>query len=689
MKEKHYGLHDAGFTSEYLSEEPTRIGQKTACRCPRCSDSRKKSAEKCAQVTRVADGWVWYCNHCYAGTGEFITAKTKDEERRDWELNNPKTTQNFMQQQKPVQVLPPTVAKVRPTAVPLVVQYSNNFLYFWSTRGISGETLRKTQTNEVMYWIPKQGANVPCSQFPIYYRGELIAYKYRAVLTKDFAISKDSDLAFYNADFIERAAKAREKIKYCVVVEGEIDLLSFIEAGVNCVISSPNGASNLSFLDKYMQNKTFDCVEQFILATDNDAAGIKFRDEFARRVGKSRCKIMQYKAHPTEGRECKDPNELLLAYGAGVLSLSGLTLRECPIDGVHYVEDVADKLEAIRTHGYAPYFKTGLHDLDKTFTWALSSQLTVISAAPNSAKTDFILNIAVRLALLHGAKIGIMSPETGEASDIYAALARIYMGKHFTGKPIGVARDSRIEISSDTEAAAALVFIKTHFFVYSCEDENISTADFLRIGQDLVAAHGVNMLICDPYNFLSDAFTPKKGDVEGMMSNYLNDNLQKIKFFASSSDVHVVLIPHPKQMQPYELMADFGQVNGGAAWGNKADNVMFLNRLYSSALERYSEVIRERGAKSDEDINNPDLGDHVEVVVRKVKKSYAGRRSEIRLSYELTTGRFGNALKNVASTFCDNTTLVSNYKRQSLIEDGDDLSGVDLHLEAIKNFGQH
>ena len=97
------------------------------------------------------------------------------------------------------------------------------------------------------------------------------------------------------------------------------------------------------------------------------------------------------------------------------------------------------------------------------------------------------------------------------------------------------------------------------------------------------------MLICDPYNFLSDAFTHEYGDA--MMSNYLNTNLQKIKHFSYERNVHTVLIPHPKQMQPFERMLDFGQINGGAAWGNKIDNILFVNTTLNTATNEEQRVI--------------------------------------------------------------------------------------------------
>jgi twinkle protein len=665
-KQKYYSLLEAGFTSAYLEEEPMRIGERVATRCPRCSDSRTNKKQKCAQVTKVEGGWNWYCHQCEAGKGEFISELTKEQELDAWKRNNPQSPKNAQnsayktqsntntkQMQDSLENAQNSAPKVKPAKVAMVSKYSQAFLAAWEARGISEQTLRLLGTNEVQYYISKLGASVNCSQFPIIRKGELIAYKYRAVDTKDFAISKDSELGFYNFDWIEQANKRNETIASVILVEGEIDLATFVQCGYTNVISVPNGGGNASYMDKYFTEKAFKNVKQFILATDNDAIGLKLREEFARRVGKSKCRILQYRQHPTEQRECKDPNEMYMLFG--VEPFRNLDLRSYAIEGVHTLNDVRDKLDALREEGYEPYMKIGIPSIDSLFTWSLGAQLSILSAPPNSAKTDVILNVAMRLAVLHDAKIGIMSPESGEAADIYAALIVLYLGKHFVRKPFGAPAGSMIEVATDAEANEAREFIGKHFFCYSCEAPSINTDDFMRIGSDLVESYGVNMLICDPYNFLSDAFTPEHGDA--MMSNYLNGNLQKIKHFSYERNVHTVLIPHPKQMQPVQRMLDFGDINGGAAWGNKIDNILFVNRLYAKAIPNYPKEVQELATKSTADAHDADLGDHIEFIVRKVKKRWAGKRGETSIAYQLTTGRIGIADATEPAVFHDAKAL--------------------------------
>jgi twinkle protein len=678
-KQKYYGLLDAGFTHDFLNEEP-RIGESKKARCPKCSDSRKKTQDKCVTIKATPDGFIYSCAHCGAGEGEFISNQTKEQELDAWKRANPQspknaqnsttkplTNTNYKHVQDNAENAQNNAPKVKPAKVAMVAKYSQAFLSAWEARGISEQTLRLLGTNEVQYYIAKAGGTVNCSQFPIIRKGELIAYKYRAVDSKDFAISKDSELGFYNFDWIEQANKAGKTIESVILVEGEIDLATFVQCGYTNVISVPNGGGNASYMDKYFTEKAFRNVKQFILATDNDAVGLKLREEFARRVGKSKCRILQYRQHPTEGRECKDPNEMYMLFG--IEPFANLDLRSYAIEGVHTLNDVRDKLAALREEGYEPYMKIGIPSIDSLFTWSLGAQLSILSAPPNSAKTDVILNVAMRLAILHDAKIGIMSPESGEATDIYAALIVLYLGKHYVRKPFGAPAGSMIEVATDAEVKEASKFVETHFFCYSCEAPSINTDDFMRIGGDLVESSGVNMIICDPYNFLSDAFTPENG--EAMMSNYLNSNLQRIKHFSYERNVHTVLIPHPKQMQPFERMLDFGQINGGAAWGNKIDNILFVNRLYAKAIPNYPKEVQELATKSSADGFDVDLGDHIEFIVRKVKKRWAGKRGETSIAYQLTTGRIGIADATAPAVFHDAKAL--RLASAAIENDGDEL----------------
>jgi twinkle protein len=634
-------LDAAGFSSQYLPEPPTRIGEKKKCRCPKCSDSRRKREDRCVEMQRTTDGYIYKCHHCGDGDGVKI-GDGSEEYRPENYLKN--SQPNY---QKPVQ---PKRIYTRPARVAPISAYSPQFLAFFKSRGISAETLQKCNVGETKHYFGEIKGEALAAQFPIEYDGELYAYKYRCITHKTFAITKDSELVLIGSNALTQARKEGRDVPTLYIVEGELDLLSLYEFGIidginNIAVSVPNGTNSLGCLQKHIENGDFDKVQKIAILSDSDAAGVKMREEIARRVGRERCSFASY----PEG--CKDANDVLMRMGGG----GAIKLYLAPLDGIKTLEDEEQNVWAIRDNGYEVYKKIGIAALDEHITWSLGGQLTIVSGAPNSAKTDFIFSVALRLAHYHDAKIGIMSPEAGDTAEIFDALIKMYVGMLTSHRdPLG--RAGVVGVMSDELFVAAQLFISEHIYIYSCKSD-IDTDDFLQKGKAMVARYGVNMLICDPYNHLSDAYEGKEAKRGQMQSTYLNNNLQKIRAWGDENSVHVILVPHPKSLQVFERMADYGQINGGAAWANKAHNVILLNRLFQNAV---SQARIDLAQKIGDDVQNERLGDYVEVVVRKVKKRYAGRTGELRLAYDKYTGAFGECANEVTGAAGKFMTMSSN-----------------------------
>jgi twinkle protein len=638
-------LDEAGFTSFFLPEEPKGIGSSKDCRCPQpnCSQDRKKKEAKCVKIKRVHDGFVFKCHHC--GWGDGVKIGDGSEEYRP---------HNYLQNSQPTytKAAQPKRTYTRPAKVEPVSAYSAPFTAFFKNRGIGIGTLQKCGVGETRHYFGEIKGEALAAQFPIEYDSELYAYKYRCLTTKTFAITKDSELVLIGSNALTQARKEGRKVGTLYIVEGEIDLLSLYEFGIidgvqNIAVSVPNGTNSLNCLQKHIENGDLQNIAQIAILSDGDAAGVKMREEVARRVGRERCLFAQY----PDG--CKDANDVLMKYGADGAGF--IKLYFAPLDGIKTLDDEYDNVWAIRENGYEVYKKIGIKALDEYFTWSLGGQLTVLSAPPNSAKTDFLFNVALRLAHYHDAKIGIMSPEAGDTAEIYDALIKMYVGM-LTSHKDPMARSGVVGVMSDELFMAAQVFIREHIYIYACKAD-IDTNDFLEKGKLMVARYGVNMLICDPYNHLSDAYESKEPKKGQMQSTYLNNNLQKIRSWGDENSVHVVLVPHPKALAVNERMSDYGQINGGAAWGNKAYNVIFLNRLFPNVG---SQERMDFAQKFGKDAENDRLGDYVEVVIRKFKKRYAGRTGELKIAYDKYTGAFGDCADDLSGAAGEFMTIYTN-----------------------------
>lgn len=92
-----------------------------------------------------------------------------------------------------------------------------------------------------------------------------------------------------------------------VIVEGEIDLLSVLEAGYPFVVSLAGGASNIKFADT--QAEWLGRFKKIILANDNDAAGERCKQRLKKKLGKF-CELYEVNL-----AKYKDFNEVLVGEG--------------------------------------------------------------------------------------------------------------------------------------------------------------------------------------------------------------------------------------------------------------------------------------------------------------------------------------------------------------------------------------
>jgi twinkle protein len=108
--------------------------------------------------------------------------------------------------------------------------------YDWlKSRGISKTTADKMKLFSAAKFFNKLGAEKDSIGFPYYRNGALVAAKYRSFPDKAFTQDSGGAHDFFGIDNVEKGQPI-------IVVEGEIDCLTLIEAGINNVVSVPSGA---------------------------------------------------------------------------------------------------------------------------------------------------------------------------------------------------------------------------------------------------------------------------------------------------------------------------------------------------------------------------------------------------------------------------------------------------------------
>ena len=198
-----------------------KLEEKTQGICPLCSHDRKGEHKKAKCASYDWERGIGTCHNCNKsfqlhtyqrkGKSEKVYTKPERDAVIDSGLNYP---------------------------------YSDKVLKWFEERGISANTLQELKVSEGKEFMPQTGKEENVIQFNYFMGDDLINIKYRDG-RKHFKLYKGAEKVFYNINNIVGW-------DYCILVEGEMDVLALAEAGITNAISVPNGATlnnnNLEYL---------------------------------------------------------------------------------------------------------------------------------------------------------------------------------------------------------------------------------------------------------------------------------------------------------------------------------------------------------------------------------------------------------------------------------------------------------
>lgn len=475
---------------------------------------------------------------------------------------------------------------IRPIAKKLKSKYSESFLKYFGSRGISESTLLKNKVSEGKEYMPQVGGERNTIQFNYYKENELINVKYRDG-DKNFKLVKDAERIMYGLDDLKDCKEA-------IIVEGEIDKLSFYEAGFKNCVSVPNGASNLEC--KYLKDFP-DNLEKVYIATDNDEPGRKLAEELSRRIGRDICYRVDFK-------DFKDANEVIIEKNEKGLSDVIKKAKAYPLEGVLGVDSFNLDIDDLYSNGLQRGAVTGHTSFDRLFSFA-TSQLTVITGVPTHGKSNWLEHICMKLASQNDWKFGVFSPEHYPLQLHFSVLAEKFIGKSFR-------KVTKYERMSKSELNHAKSFISDKFN-WIRPDGDVFTIDaILESAAGLIKRHGIKGLIIDPYNKIH---APIGSQSE---TQYINDFLTKLTIFKQKYDIHIFLVAHPRKM----LKKDNGlydvptlyDIAGSANFYNQVDNGITVYRNFET--------------------------ESTHVYVQKVKFRHIGELGEAVFKYNLQNGRY-------------------------------------------------
>ena len=488
--------------------------------CPECSNSRRKSKDKCLSVN--IDEGVWHCHHCgWKGSLKKVKHLTKIE----------------------------SVKKPEPPTTKVDTSLPDNVYQWFEGRGITRSVVNDAKIGYKDRWI----------QFPFYKDGEVVNIKSRTA-DKKFRQEKNAEKCFYRFDHM----KGMETI---IITEGEMDALSLVQAGFTNVVSVPDGATapnsnpsdrKFSYLisaEEHLMN-----AEKVILCTDSDGAGKHLRDELSRRIGREKCCRVNYPD------DCKDMNEVLVKHGEERILDIVSGAYPYPIEGVVTIEDVADDAIDLFNKPEHLGLSTGWIDLDDHYRIS-HSEVSVVTGVPNMGKSEWMDALMINMVQEYGWKFGIFSAENFPVKHHLLKLVGKFAKQPFWG-------DNKM---SEEVARSSMNVLNDHIKFIGTQESSVTIESIMEQAKILNYRYGLNGLVIDPWNTIEHKF----GDGENE-TNYVSRVLSQLNTFAKVNELHIWVVAHPRKMEndanrrvivpsPYDI-------SGSANWFNKCDNSVTIHR---------------------------------------------------------------------------------------------------------------
>ena len=511
-----------GFEIDTFNRYDLETG-KTQGVCPLCSADRKKENRKKACASYDWERGLGTCHNCNE-TFQLHTFKRKGSATKVYVRPEP-------------EVISPLSEKVET---------------WFSKRGISSKTLSDLKVTSGDEFMPQTGKSESVIKFNYFVANELVNIKYRDG-RKNFKLYKGAEKVFYNLDSIANCNS-------CVIVEGEMDVLSLHEAGIKNVVSVPNGATlgnnNLDYLDNCVDY--FLDMEKIVIAVDNDEAGQALQSELIRRLGAEVCYIADF-------NPLKDANEYLIKYSKEDLAEVINKAKPVPLENVTTFRDIEDDVIDFVENGFKPGYQIGLTNFDEIFS-TYTGQFITVTGIPSSGKSDWVDQMCVGYNRNYGWKTAYASPENTPT----------YLHAHKLVRKLWNGMPSKHDVGTETWNNVTEHVNDNFFFI---DMERYSLDAVLKKGAELVKRKGIKCLVIDPYNKVRD-LSGNQSDV----NMYTMEYLTKIEIFAKKYDVLVIIVAHPTKMYKDQNgkieEPTMYNIKGGGEWYDASYHGLLVHRNY-------------------------------------------------------------------------------------------------------------
>lgn len=498
-----------------------------------------------------------------------------------------------------------------------VTTLSKTQLDYMASRGIEKATLTTARV------LSRQGA------FVFFYTsrdGKIVGAKYRTLDKKIWAESR-SEMVLLNWDRIQ----TRDTL---YITEGEIDMLSLMQIGMDNVVSVPNGTSNLDWIDKH-----FSWLEEFkkvVLLMDNDQAGKKaIKNIYDRLKGE------KFEVKTLDLLFYKDPNEILVDENGIKKLMNIIANNEIEIESPNTIA-----LSSVKADTEVVAIDSGDRGFNALTGGIRYGEVVLVTGNSGSGKSVFVNNIMANL-LNQGFKVythqGEFRPGKFKAN-LYKIMCRpshieTYMNQ-FKGKVYG-------KISTEIESKIDK-WLGDKLDIHG--NQLPSKSELIETMTKEYKKKGIRFFFIDNLMTIQIGASENKYDEQKLLFLELQEFAKKYKVF-------VCIVAHPKKNNANMEDVDQYVISGSSDMVNLANSAFYLKRLNQEEVDKFKQETGYNASVGIVSLKDREFGD-------------VGLKAY--WNYEIKTGRF---LDFKSQDRCKNKKYNwEDYKQGKSIEmDFDDL----------------
>lgn len=366
----------------------------------------------------------------------------------------------------------------------------------------------------------------------------------------------------------------------CIITDSYIEKLSFNEIGFDNVISTPySDINDYGYIGACLDsgNDYFKHIDTIYLAISNST----IENELARRLGKVRCKVLNYGTTASANailKQHENPKDVIV----NIIENSNFY----PIDGIFLANDFEERIIAIYENGLPDGANSQYPHFNDLVTF-YPGMLCMMYGYPSAGKTTMLNQLLWDFYSLNGWKTGIYSPEYWSKELHYMTMAETIINK-----PAFKKKYDKIGMMSSDELRSAIRCMNDWFFKIEPGGKR-TIDDALEKEIELVKRYGINCFVIDPWKTIVHRASSNMN-----LTDHISELLYKIKNTGAEYGVCNIIVAHPTKptTKTGEVPppAQAREISGSSSFGDLADVCIsiYRNRLSENETDLTSLIVQ-------------------------------------------------------------------------------------------------